>query len=221
MSDRGKVKRLGEILIQEGAINELQLAQALGDQKQWGGKIGEVLLRLKMLSEDDLAFALQTRLRVKWLSLKELTIHEEVIKQLSGETARKFMVVPVGIDNKTLIVALTDPTDLKTLDTISFSLGMKVKPVIATVSDIQWAVGYYYCAPEQETVAEQPGLKLKPHEDRIKLENYEDRMKTSKLQKKMQEQRYETNLKGLVALLIEKGLITEEELADKISQCGL
>ena len=45
----GEKKRIGEILIEAGVINDLQLARALGDQKQWGGKIGEILLRMKML----------------------------------------------------------------------------------------------------------------------------------------------------------------------------
>ncbi|HEB01972.1 MAG TPA: hypothetical protein ENI12_01935, partial [Nitrospirae bacterium] len=66
MANSTKKKRLGELLIEEGVINDLQLATALGDQKQWGGKIGEILLRLKMMSEEDLAYALQARLKVKW-----------------------------------------------------------------------------------------------------------------------------------------------------------
>jgi type IV pilus assembly protein PilB len=146
-------KRLGEILIEEGVISDLQLTQALGDQKQWGGKIGEILLRLGSMTEEDLAFALQARLKVKWLSLKEMRISDAIIKLVPEETAKQLNVVPVGIKKTTLFIAMTDPTDLKTLDTLSFNLGSTVKPVIATQSDIKWAIAKYYDGVKEEAQA--------------------------------------------------------------------
>ncbi len=208
MANGAKKKRLGEILIEEGVINDLQLATALGDQKQWGGKIGEILLRMKMMTEEDLAFALQTRLKVKWLSLKEMTIQEAIIKLVPEETAKKFLIVPVGIKKTTLYIAMTDPTDLKTLDTLSFNLGMMLKPVIATQSDIKWAIARYYdkTIPDEELTSVQ-----------IEANNEAVEEKSADLKKRMERQQFENNLKGLVSLLIEKGLITQEELAEKIA----
>ena len=214
MANGAKKKRLGEILIEEGVINDLQLATALGDQKQWGGKIGEILLRMKMMTEEDLAFALQTRLKVKWLSLKEMTIQEAIIKLVPEETAKQFLVVPVGIKKTTLYIAMTDPTDLKTLDTLSFNLGMMIKPVIATLTDIKWAIARYYdkTIPDEEVAAVQAEAKQAPSEDKGK---------GADLQKRIEKKQFENNLKGLVSLLIEKGLITQEELAEKMADFDL
>ncbi len=240
MANGAKKKRLGEILIEEGVINDLQLATALGDQKQWGGKIGEILLRLKMMTEDDLAFALQTRLKVKWLSLKEMTIQEAIIKLVPEETAKQFMVVPVGIKKTTLYIAMTDPTDLKTLDTLSFNLGMMIKPVIATLTDIKWAIARYYdkTIPDEEVKAVHAEARQASYESKdepIPDEEMSDaqteamqaasggkvKAKGADLQKRMERKQFENNLKGLVALLIEKGLITQEELAEKIADFDL
>ena len=214
MANSTKKKRLGELLIEEGVINDLQLATALGDQKQWGGKIGEILLRLKMMSEEDLAYALQARLKVKWLSLKEMQIQEAIIKLVPEDTAKKFLIVPVGIRKTTLYIAMTDPTDLKTLDTLSFNLGMQVKPVIATQSDIKWAIARYYdkTVPDEEVSEYQAG---------VQAEIPDAKEKSEKLKKRIARDQFEKNLKGLIALLLEKKVITQDELAEKISDFDL
>jgi len=238
MANGAKKKRLGEILIEEGVINDLQLATALGDQKQWGGKIGEILLRMKMMTEEDLAFALQARLKVKWLSLKEMTIQEAIIKLVPEDTAKKFLVVPVGIKKTTLYIAMTDPTDLKTLDTLSFNLGMMIKPVIATQSDIKWAIARYYdktisdeeiapvraeakkAASEDEAIPEGEMTDAQAEAMQAASDN-RDKPKSDSLKKRMEQRQFDNNIKGLVALLIEKGVITQEELAEKISEYDL
>ena len=205
-------KRLGEILIEEGVINDLQLATALGDQKQWGGKIGEILLRLKMVTEEDLAYALQARLKVKWLSLKEMQIQEAIVKLIPEETAKKFLIMPVGIKKTTLYVAMTDPTDLQTLDTLSFNLGMQIKPVIATQSDIKWAIARYYdkIMPEEDKSEFRAGVQAEP--------TAEAKSKSERLKKRIEQDQFQRNLKGLMALLVEKKIITQDELAQKISE---
>ena len=214
MATGPKKKRLGELLIEEGVINDLQLATALGDQKQWGGKIGEILLRLKMLTEEDLAYALQSRLKVKWLSLKEMQIQDAIIKLVPEDSAKKFLIVPVGIRKTTLYIAMTDPTDLKTLDTLSFNLGMQVKPVIATQSDISWAIARYY----DKTI---PGEQPPEFQAGVQAEVPDAKEKSEKLKKRIERDQFEKNLKGLIALLLEKKVITQEELADKISDFDL
>jgi type IV pilus assembly protein PilB len=211
MASGVRKKRLGEMLIEEGVINDLQLATALGDQKQWGGKIGEILLRMNMVTEEDLAYALQARLKVKWLSLKEMKIQEAIIKLVPEDTAKSFNVVPVGIKKTTLYIAMTDPTDLKTLDTLSFNLGMTVKPVIATQSDIKWAIAKYYdkSVPDEDGEVQEGVSGMAPEEAE---------KKNAALKLRMERKQFENNLKALMALLIEKDVITQDEIAEKLSE---
>lgn len=208
---KSRRKKLGEILIEEGVIDDMQLARALGDQKQWGGRLGEILLRMKLVTEDDLAYALQSNLRVKWLSLKEMRIPEAVIKLIPADIAKKFMVVPVALKKTVLYIATTDPTDLVSLDTISFNIGMVVKTVIATQSDIRWAIARYYdkTVPGEEGAAAEQGLAAPADEAEEK---------DAALKKRMERKANVTALKGLISLLIEKKVITQEELADKIGE---
>jgi type IV pilus assembly protein PilB len=207
---KSKKKRLGEILIAEGVIDDLQLARALGDQKQWGGKLGEILLRMKLVTEEDLAYALQANLRVKWLSLKEVRIPEAIIKLVPEDLAKKFMVVPVALKKTALYIATTDPTDLMAIDTISFNIGMMVKPVIATQSDIKWALARYY----DKTVPEEPV----PAGQVYQAEAAAPQAKDTALKKRMERKASSNALKGLISLLIEKSVITQDELAEKISE---
>ena len=60
------------------------------------------------------------------------------------ESAKKFGIFPIGFEGKTLLMSMADPTDLKTLDDIGFSLGLRIKPILALESDIMRAIAVYY-----------------------------------------------------------------------------
>lgn len=207
-----KKKRVGEILLAEGLINEWQLAAALADQSQFGGRLGTVLLRLGFIKEEDLAYALQARLGIKWLSLRELQIHEKVVQSIPVDSAKKLHVMPVTMDDKTITVALNDPTDLKTLDTLSFVTGKKIRPVIALESDIAWAISKYYDKAEDADKKPVPPKLVLPPAGGEQIARGAERpqagLKVS----------IGFTLEAIVALLIEKGVITREELAKKIGE---
>lgn len=203
-----KRKRLGEILIEEGVINDLQLSSALGEQKRWGGRLGSILLKMGYLTEEDLALALQQRLGIKWLSLRDLKIPDVVLKRLPAEMAKQFTVFPVAIDGKSLVVATADPTDLMTIDTLSFNAGMNVKTVLAMESDIKWAIAKYY----DKTIPDEPAPQQRTEPVQPKTD---EKKQVSVIQTRITT---ETALEALVGLLIEKGVITRDELAKRISE---
>lgn len=197
-------KRLGEIMIEAGLLNEYQLAIALGQHKQWGMKLGAQIVKLGFIREEDLAYVLQHQLGIKWLSLRDVSIEDEAIGAVPAEVARKYGIMPIGFKKKnTLIIATSDPTDLRTLDTISFNIGKKIEPVIATVSDIDWAIGRYYEGVEH--------MKLPMYAEDEKIEMPKDPV----LQLK-KEIFIETAFETLVELLGEKGLLSKEEFIRKL-----
>jgi hypothetical protein len=230
-AENGKKKRLGEILIEEGLINDLQLSRALGAQKQWGGKIGETLLRHGMISEDDLAYALQSSLKVKWLALKGLKISEEAVRLLPAATAKELMVIPVGMKKTTVYVATTDPSDIRVLDTVAFNLGKKVQPIIATQTDIKWAIARYYdkTMPEEEAATTPVKVQVDLTEAQDKSSLFlgtQDRSaegpglqaRSAGPGRPQDRQNIESTLNGLISLMLEKKMITREELTDKIAE---
>jgi hypothetical protein len=142
-SKKGK-KRLGEMLIEEGLISEHQLAAALGQLRQWGGKLGAELVSRNFITEEDLCSVLEKQLGITWLSLRDITISPEAVKTIKHETAKNYSIMPVAVDGPSCTVAIADPKDLEILDTLNFITGKEIKPVIATHSDIRWAIEKYY-----------------------------------------------------------------------------
>ncbi|MEW6774960.1 MAG: hypothetical protein AB1405_01580 [Bdellovibrionota bacterium] len=141
-------KRLGEILIDAGVIDEFQLKSALSDQKRWGDKLGSTLVKLGMVTEEIMAKALSSQLKIPNVNLRTTEVPAEVYNLIPGEKAKKLGVFPVMVKKegakKVLYVAMSDPTNLGSADEIQFLTGHTVKPVIAMDSQIQGAIDRYY-----------------------------------------------------------------------------
>src|SRR5512136_726417 len=90
-------KRLGDILIEAGVIDNFQLQSALGHQRQWGGKLGRILVENRFLSEDVLVRALSRQLNIPSIDLSLMTVHERVVKLVPTDLAERFGIVPVGL----------------------------------------------------------------------------------------------------------------------------
>lgn len=200
-------KKLGEILIENGIISEMQLSVALGQQKRWGGKLGQELIRGGFIRETDLAAVLERQLGIKWVSLSDRTYTPELLALVRADVALKYLVVPIEFDGKTITLATMDPTDLKTLDDLQFAVGKRVKPVIATESELKKAIAKNY-AGEQITVSMEdimiPEVRNAEHKAVVGLDKHDMVMKAS--------------VESLVDLLVEKGIITMEELTRKITE---
>jgi len=137
--------KLGELLIKEGLITQSQLDEALKSQVIFGIKLGSSLIELGFVEEGKLVKLLSKKLGVPAVSRKEiLNIPEEVIRAVPSAIAEKYRVIPFGLDKKRLSVAMSDPTDLKAIDEISFMTGCLVQPFIAPDLHIAFALEKYY-----------------------------------------------------------------------------
>lgn len=206
-SKKGK-KRLGEILIEEGLISEYQLATALGQLRQWGGKLGAELVARGFITEEDLCAVLEKQLGVTWLSLRDITISPEAVKTIKYETAKSYSIMPVAVDGSSCTIAIADTKDLEILDTLNFITGKKIKPVIATHSDIRWAIEKYY---EGKVSEDARGLQGRKKAAPAKPQK-------SVLAMKLQSTTAEDAMGALLSLLLGKGIITEEELLAKLKK---
>lgn len=154
-------KKLGEILLEAGVIDKFQLKSALAEQNKWGGRLGNHLVQMGILSEDLLVKALSKQLKIPNLDLAQMMVTADVLELVPHEIAEKFHLVPVAVkkiaNKRTLIVAMSDPTNLDAVDELQFRTGHIIKPAVAGDTAIELAIRrYYYGELGPQRVAGQP-----------------------------------------------------------------
>ncbi|MCE2572130.1 GspE/PulE family protein [Motilimonas eburnea] len=130
-------KRLGDLLVEEGIITEDQLMQALAEQRKNGRKLGATLQGLGFLSEDDMLGFLSRQLGIPLVDINQLRIDEQVVAKLPEVHARRLRALVVHDDGQSVTVAMSDPADLRALDTITGLLSDRnVKLAVARESQL-------------------------------------------------------------------------------------
>ena len=144
-------KRIGELLIEAGVIDDAMLQSALGHQRRWGGRLGQALLDLKMLSEGVLVETLARKSGFEVARLSELEPYalEQALKLVPGELALRANVFPMAADTSTLTVAMSDPTNLSLTDELAFRTGRRVKVTIGGDREIAEAIRFHYRAKDE------------------------------------------------------------------------
>ena len=129
--------KLGELLLKAQLISQSQLDKALEEQKNSGGKLGEILQRLAFVTEDDIIECLSHQFGVPSINLRHFEIDPNVAKIIPVDLARKYNVIPVNKTGATLTLAMTDPTNIFAMDEITFMTGYRVEPVVASEEAIR------------------------------------------------------------------------------------
>jgi hypothetical protein len=145
-------KRLGEMLLDAGVIDETQLLAALGHQRKWGGKLGQALIDLKLATEPQIVSALSKKFGyevAQVAALKPSPALEGTLRLVPRELALRQTFLPVEADSTTLTVAMGDPSNIGVVDELSFRTGRRVKVVIAGDREIAAAIRRLYYADEE------------------------------------------------------------------------
>jgi type II secretory ATPase GspE/PulE/Tfp pilus assembly ATPase PilB-like protein len=142
-----KKKRLGDMLVQDGFINEKQLDQAIEIQRTKGGRLGDILVGLHVSTEDQVLSALAKRAGIPYVSSLSVygKIPADILNLIPGEMARHRGVIPLAREGSTLTVALADPfAELDAVDDLKIQTGFDIKMVLASEKEITRAVGASY-----------------------------------------------------------------------------
>ena len=139
-------ERIGDYLVSKELITEEQLQQVLEKQKESGGtkKFGDLVVELGFLTEVKFTQALAGKLNVQYVDLDNYDIDEEAVQKVPEALARKHTVIAIGVNGKRLTVATNDPVNFIILEDIKVSTGMDTRPVLATTSAINKAIGKCY-----------------------------------------------------------------------------
>src|SRR5574341_409691 len=136
--------RLGELLVRENLISLQQLQRAQEEQRKTGGRIGSLLVKQGSIAEADLTNFLSKQYGVPAIGLKDFEIDEEVIRLIPRATAEKHQVVPVNRAGSSLIIAMSDPSNIVAIDDSKFLTGYNVEVVVASEQSIREAIEVYY-----------------------------------------------------------------------------
>jgi type IV pilus assembly protein PilB len=132
-----KRARLGQILVQSGALTPAQLAIALAQQQKSGLRLGEILVRLNYISEDTLRQALATHLNIPLVDLRGVAPDPRLARLINKSYAKTHRLAPISLIDNVITLAMDDPTDLRVIEEIQSLSGCAVNVVTTTYATLQ------------------------------------------------------------------------------------
>jgi type II secretory ATPase GspE/PulE/Tfp pilus assembly ATPase PilB-like protein len=133
----GKRLPLGTMLVREGRISEDQLRQVLQIQRQNGGRVGEILLRLGLVPVEDLYEVLARQYNLPYLSVKGMQPDPKLRSLINPTYAARNRLVPISLLGRRLTVAISDPTGRGCAQDLHRATGLEIAPVLSAPADIE------------------------------------------------------------------------------------
>lgn len=131
-----RMDKIGEILLTTGEISQEEFKEAIAVQKKTKQLLGKVLIDLGYATEAAIANALAKQMGLEYIELSSQKININAAKTINQELAKRYFSIPIDFDGDYLVVAISDPTNLLTLDDLTIMTGYHIKPVVATEQDI-------------------------------------------------------------------------------------
>ena len=240
--------QIGELLLQAGLIDRFQLDSAVGHQKRWGGRLGAALVKLGFVSEDALVRALSRQLGFPAANLEAKRIAPEVLELIPAELAEKYGCIPLFVKREAgrsvLHLGLCDPGDLSAIDDLAFRTGMRIRPVLVSITQLHDAIRRSYRdrgVALSEEPSEFPQTLLEAGDTAPLLAGLPESAPPEALGQeppegaptpepsaaaraapaaRPREVKTRTILQALTQLLIEKGVVGREELMERVRALG-
>lgn len=136
-------ERLGELLVTAGVISDVQLESALVEQDRHGGKLGQVLVGAGLVTEEQMGQALARQKSLEYVNLGEIAIDRTAVIVLPERMARRRNIVPIAIGEDEIVLAMSNPLDIESIDDVEMRTGLRVRVVVATPTKITAAIDKY------------------------------------------------------------------------------
>jgi MSHA biogenesis protein MshE len=141
--------RLGDVLVIEGLITQEQLAQALGEQKKSGRKLGRVLSDLGFVNDDKIAEVVARQMKINFIDLRRREFDAELVRKLPEAQARRFRAIVLERKGDKLVVGFSDPTDMFAHDEVARILKCGLESVVVTERVLLDAIDRIYQRREE------------------------------------------------------------------------
>jgi type IV pilus assembly protein PilB len=180
--------KLGDLLVKESLISQQQLKEALEYQRVNGGRLGNCLIKLGFVTDDEITAILSRQYGVPSINLSFFDVDPSIVKLIPIETAQKYQILPLSRVGSTLTIAMIDPTNVFAMDDIKFMTGFNIEPVVASETAIREAIDKYYGSThaielkkvmediaiiDQKLEGDDTSLELASEEEAIDLEGLE------------------------------------------------
>lgn len=154
-----KRRLFGEILKDKGFATENQIQEALAIQKQKGGLIGDILVSLNYVTNEQIIYALSEYLGLEIVNIEGLDIPSEIINMIPPAVAQLYRIIPIRKKDDTLTIVQADALNFETLDDLRLMLKHQIKPVLCHKDIVLRALEKYY--PKKHESVEQLLLEFK------------------------------------------------------------
>jgi type IV pilus assembly protein PilB len=180
--------KLGDLLVKENLISQQQLKEALEHQRVNGGRLGNCLIKLGFVTDDEITAILSRQYGVPSINLSFFDVDPSIVKLIPIETAQKYQILPLSRVGSTLTIAMIDPTNVFAMDDIKFMTGFNIEPVVASETAIRESIDKYYGSThaielkkvmediaiiDQKLEGDDTSLELASEEEAIDLEGLE------------------------------------------------
>lgn len=180
--------KLGDLLVKENLISQQQLKEALEHQRVNGGRLGNCLIKLGFVTDDEITAILSRQYGVPSINLSFFDVDPSIVKLIPIETAQKYQILPLSRVGSTLTIAMIDPTNVFAMDDIKFMTGFNIEPVVASETAIRESIDKYYGSThaielkkvmediaiiDQRLEGDDTSLELASEEEAIDLEGLE------------------------------------------------
>ena len=165
-----KKLRIGDLLVQAGAISEEQLSFALAEQKQSGQRLGRVVTDLGYVDEDELLSLLSKQLKIPFVDLKQFNFDIGLVRRLPETMARRFRAIVLREEEESLLVGMVDPMDIFAVDELSRALKKTVQQAVVRETELLNSLDVIYRRTEDiASFAEELEEELGPEAEEVDL----------------------------------------------------
>ncbi len=147
-------ERLEQALVQNKIIKKEDLARALAEQKEKGGELSKIMVRLGFISEEELSLVLSYVLGLPQIDISRFKIDPQVARIIPREIAVNYQIIPISRMGDNLTLAMADPLNVFAIDNVQALTGLMINPIISSAKDITQAIETYYTENSQASFEE-------------------------------------------------------------------
>lgn len=141
--------RIGDLLVKNGVISDIQLQQALDKQKSNGQRLGRTLINLGFVQEDQFLVFLSEQLNLPFIDLRRFKFDNAVVQRLSETHARRFRAIALAEKGGALTVGMADPTDIYAIDALERILQQPIQQAVVRESELLAMLDLVYRRTEE------------------------------------------------------------------------